>query len=218
MATLPLIPPLSTKSAILLDSSLLLVLVLLPLYYFVMKPMQLSLAELKLLEGKLRSLSLTDELTGLYNRRALFSYGEYAAKTADRGGKELCLLYVDLDCLKRINDEHGHKEGDKAIVNTAHLLKKCVRESDIVARLGGDEFVIVPVEASSESLYLINERLDSIIEEHNTIELNPYILSLSIGTSCSDSANTFSIDELLAAADRSMYEHKVSKRRPVLVK
>jgi diguanylate cyclase (GGDEF)-like protein len=211
MALFTLLPPISIELAIFIDSSLLIVLVLLPLYYFFVKPMTLSLAERKLLEDKLRSLSLTDELTGLYNRRALFSYGEYAAKAANRGGKELCLLYADLDNLKVINDELGHKEGDKAIVNIARLLKNNFRESDIVARLGGDEFAIVPVEANSESLDLINERLNRRLEEHNSTVLDSYKLALSIGKACSDSANTFSIDELLDIADRSMYEHKISK-------
>jgi diguanylate cyclase (GGDEF)-like protein len=211
MTLLSFLPPISNKLETLLDSSLLIALVLLPIYFFFMKPMKSSLAERKVLEDKLRSLSLTDELTGLYNRRGLFAYGEHEVKIAKRDGEELCVLYADMDNFKKINDELGHKEGDKALVNISSILKTSFRESDIIARLGGDEFVIIPVGTEMENVDLMTERLERRIEEHNNTVPDAYKLSLSIGTACSDSVIVCSIDDLLAIADRLMYEHKISK-------
>jgi diguanylate cyclase (GGDEF)-like protein len=211
MTILSFLPPISNALETLLDSSLLIVLVLLPIYFFFMKPMKSSLAERKILENKLRSLSLTDELTGLYNRRGLFAYGEHEVKMANRGNGELCVLYADVDDFKKINDELGHKEGDKALVNISSIIKTSFRESDIIARLGGDEFVIIPVGTEVEDLDLMTARLKRRIEEYNNTVPDAYKLSLSTGTACSDSAIICSIDDLLAIADKSMYEHKISK-------
>ncbi|MCP3676960.1 MAG: GGDEF domain-containing protein [Deltaproteobacteria bacterium] len=201
------LPPFSNKVEVLLGSLILIFLILLPIYVFVMRPMKSLLAT----KNNFRSLSLTDELTGLYNRRGLFTFADHEIKTASRGVAELCVLYADVDNFKKINDKLGHKEGDNALVNIASILKKCFRDYDILARLGGDEFVIIPVGTEVASVGLLTERLERRIEEHNNIALDPYKLSLSTGTACSLSANTSSIDELLAIADRSMYEHKISK-------
>jgi diguanylate cyclase (GGDEF)-like protein len=207
MTLLSFLPPISNKLEILLDSFVLIVLILLPIYFFILKPMKSSLV----MENKLRSLSLTDELTGLYNRRGLFTFAEHEVKTANRGGEALCMLYVDLDNFKKINDELGHSEGDKALVNIASILKTSFRESDIIARLGGDEFVIIPVGTNMESVDLMIERLERRIEKRNNIVPDAYKISLSTGTAYSDPVIVCTIDELLAIADRLMYEHKISK-------
>ncbi len=94
-------------------------------------------------ETEVRQLSLTDELTGLYNRRGFFLLGNQQFKTAQRTQMFCCLLFADLDGLKQINDSLGHEIGDKFLIDTAQLLKQTFRESDIIARLGGDEFVIL---------------------------------------------------------------------------
>ncbi len=211
MSLLYVLPPVSNELAILIDSSLLIVLVLLPIYFFFMKPMKSSLAELKVLEDKQRTLSLTDELTGLYNRRGLFTFAEHALKTAKRGGKELCVFYADMDNLKKINDDLGHKEGDKALISISNILKTTFRESDIIARIGGDEFVIIQIGTNMESVGFITKRLGKRIDEHNDRAPEDYSLSISIGTVFSDSEVACSIDELLAKADRLMYDQKSSK-------
>ena len=211
MTLLAALPPLPNALTIFIDSSLLIVLVLLPIYLFFMKPMKHSLAELKRLEGKHRTLSLTDELTGLYNRRGLFTFAEQALRISKRRGEELCVLYGDMDNLKKINDELGHTEGDKALIKIASILKKSFRESDIIARLGGDEFAMIQVGANTESVVLATERMKRNIDEYNRSVPDEYRLSLSIGTVLSDSDTGSSIDELLAKADRLMYDQKVSK-------
>ena len=207
MILLSFLPLPSNKLAILLDSFVLIILILLPIYFFVLKPMKSSLA----MADNLHSLSLTDELTGLYNRRGLFTFAEHEVRTATRSGASLCVLYADLDNFKKMNDELGHNEGDRALVNIASILKASFRETDILARLGGDEFVMIPVGMEMESVDLLTERLERMLDKHNSTVLDSYRLSLSTGTACSDSACVRSIDELLAVADRSMYEHKISK-------
>ncbi len=211
MTILSVLPPLTIGLEMLIDSSLLIVLVLLPIYFFFMKPMKSSLAELKLLEDKQRTLSLTDELTGLYNRRGLFTFAEHALKMTKRGGEELCVIYADMDNLKKINDELGHKVGDKALIAIADILKTSFRESDIIARLGGDEFVIIQVGTNLEGVGLVTKRLEKRIDEHNDTAPDDYRLSLSIGTVFSGLEVASSIDDLLAKADRLMYEQKSSK-------
>ncbi|MEJ2323606.1 MAG: GGDEF domain-containing protein, partial [Nitrospirota bacterium] len=93
----------------------------------------------------MRSLSLTDELTGLSNRRGFFNLVDQLLKMAKRMNTVIYMLYADLDSLKSINDVYGHHEGDNILKDVAHILKTTYRESDIVARIGGDEFVVIPV-------------------------------------------------------------------------
>ncbi|MHA2123177.1 MAG: diguanylate cyclase, partial [Promethearchaeota archaeon] len=97
------------------------------------------------MEEELRSLSLTDQLTGLYNRRGFITLADQYLKVLDRQKQGIFLLYADLDRLKWINDELGHNEGDRAIVQTAKILRDNYRKSDVIARMGGDEFVVLPV-------------------------------------------------------------------------
>jgi diguanylate cyclase (GGDEF)-like protein len=99
--------------------------------------------QLELAEAELRNLSLTDDLTGLCNRRGFFFHAEQYLKTSRRLGKEFLLFYADMDGLKQINDTFGHEEGSLAILRLAEILKETFRESDIVARLGGDEFAVL---------------------------------------------------------------------------
>lgn len=97
---------------------------------------------------RLHTISLHDDLTGLYNRRGFFTLAEHLLKLAKRQQEGLFMLYADLDDLKKINDTLGHQKGDWALIDTANLLKETFRESDIIARIGGDEFVVMPIETT----------------------------------------------------------------------
>jgi two-component system cell cycle response regulator len=107
----------------------------------------------------LRSLALVDELTGLYNRRGFLKIGEQHVKLADRAKREMSLLFVDLDHMKQINDTFGHQEGDQALIETAVILTKTFRRSDIIARIGGDEFAILAIEAHKSNVESLTTRL-----------------------------------------------------------
>jgi len=171
-----------------------------------------DITERKQMEKKLRNLSLTDELTGLYNRRGFFNLFEHHLKLAKRQNKKLLLLYADLDNLKEINDTLGHQEGDVVLAEVANLLKATYRESDIVARIGGDEFVVFPVGTNDDHVEAITLRLQKNIDAFNAQKKRIYKLSISVGVSRYDSLSPHSADELLAEADRLMYSHKKNKR------
>jgi diguanylate cyclase (GGDEF)-like protein/PAS domain S-box-containing protein len=167
---------------------------------------------IKQLEEKLRTLTLTDELTGLYNRRGFLALVDPLLKLAKRQKKTLFMLYADMDKLKDINDTFGHQEGDLAIKDTANLFRATYRESDIIARIGGDEFVVIPVEIANNDNSGIENRLQEKIESHNAKGERAYKLSISCGIAHYDPLTPTSIDELLLQGERLMYEQKRKKR------
>lgn len=163
-----------------------------------------------LLERELRHLALTDDLTCLYNRRGFFATATQQLKLARRKGKHLLLFFCDLDNLKYINDSFGHREGDHALVRTTDVLEEVFRDSDIMARLGGDEFAVLAFEASSRDQETILHRLEEAVRRANQEEPR-YLLSLSIGVARFNPNEDLSLADLIAEADRAMYEKKKSK-------
>jgi diguanylate cyclase (GGDEF)-like protein len=125
----------------------------------------------------------------------------------------MLLLFCDLDNFKRINDSYGHREGDLALVRTADALGEVFRDSDIVARLGGDEFAVLALEVSKESQDVILRRLEKSLKKANATEPR-YELSLSVGVARFDPHCSVSLGELMALADRAMYEKKRSRLQP----
>jgi diguanylate cyclase (GGDEF)-like protein len=162
-------------------------------------------------EKELLALSLTDELTGLYNRRRFFVLTEQYLKVAHRTKKRSLLLYIDLDNLKWINDHFGHHGGDQALINFATILKKTFRESDIIARIGGDEFVVL-LESTDENDEILITHLYENIKDYNAKRFRHYNLSISVGTAQFDPEYPISIDELLSKADALMYAQKREKK------
>ncbi|MBI4520231.1 MAG: GGDEF domain-containing protein, partial [Gemmatimonadetes bacterium] len=152
-----------------------------------------------------------DDLTGLYNRRGFFTLAEQQMSLADRRNAELFVLYADLDGLKQINDTRGHEEGDRVLMEVAGVLRKTFRESDVVARIGGDEFVVLAFEAQPSSAEVVIARLERNLNKLNLRKDRPYRLSLSAGIARYTPGSERSIDELLAQADRSMYERKARR-------
>ncbi len=162
----------------------------------------------------LRSLSIIDELTGLYNRRGFLRLAEHHLELAHRSKKELLLFFVDLDHLKVINDAYGHQEGDQALVRAAEILKETFRSSDIVSRLGGDEFMVLMINVKAdEAEAIVQKRLRTNLENYNRFRTAPYELSFSSGTALFDSNKQNStIEELIIMADKALYEEKRRKR------
>ena len=165
------------------------------------------------MEETLLALSLIDELTGLYNRRGFLILAEQQLKTAKRAKRRMMLLFADFDGLKRINDAFGHPEGDRALIETADILTETFRESDIVARIAGDEFVVLAIETDGFPAEVLTTRLQENLEARNAGEGRRYKLSLSVGLARYDPEHPCFIDELLAQADRAMYEHKRRRGR-----
>jgi len=172
-----------------------------------------DITDLKEMEDKLRNLSLTDELTGLYNRRGLFTMAVPLLKLACRNMHPVFLLYADLDNLKQINDVLGHHEGDNAIIDTAHVLKAAFRETDIIARIGGDEFVVIPVAGNKTEVDMVIARFREHIRAQNEKNGRSYTLSISLGLSGCDPEAPCTIDDLLKRAEKLMYEDKALKQK-----
>ncbi len=166
-------------------------------------------------EETVRALSLTDELTGLYNRRGFVTLSEQQLKTALRMNTAAALIFADLDGMKEINDTFGHKEGDNALVATARILKQVFRSSDIIARMGGDEFVVFAMESEGFNVCVITQRLAAALDNLNAAGSNPFNLSLSTGIVRLDPRNpeSSSLDDLISQADAIMYENKQKKKQ-----
>jgi diguanylate cyclase (GGDEF)-like protein len=165
------------------------------------------------MQAALRILSLIDELTGLYNRRGFMTLAEHQMRLSKRKQSVFYLIFADLDGMKIINDTYGHKEGDHALIQTAHLLKETFRGSDIIARMGGDEFAIVAIEPAASSAAMIANRLQDNIAHFNAKHSQPYPLSISVGVVECEPNSVFSIEEMLAQADVLMYQQKAEHKK-----
>lgn len=168
--------------------------------------------ELESANERLRNLSLTDELTGLNNRRGFLILAAGLLKFARRSNHPLCLLYIDMDCLKQINDTFGHAEGDLALTHFVRILTETFRDSDVIGRMGGDEFVVITIDAKERDIATIQSRLQSNVDAYNLQSVRGYALSFSLGVVQVDLKSTYTIDAMLSQADAIMYEQKRLKK------
>jgi diguanylate cyclase (GGDEF)-like protein len=162
----------------------------------------------------LQARTIVDDLTGLYNRRGFFTLGEQTLSLMRRKGRELVVVFADLDGLKRVNDTYGHERGDDLIRRAASLLRSTFRDSDIVARIGGDEFAVVANETEQGSENSITERLRAAVAAQNASLAPENHLSISIGAVRHSVVVEVDLAELLARADSEMY---VDKRQHVRI-
>jgi len=182
-----------------------------------MVDLQMSLAqrvaELELAQESLRNLSLTDDLTGLYNRRGFFALAKQQLSSARREGRHASLVYIDMDGLKRLNDTHGHEIGSRVIQEVGDILRETFRSSDLIARIGGDEFVVFETSNDQIDEGTDVQRLQDNVTRHNAQQARDYEISLSIGVASMDSDSSMTLEELLKNGDKTMYQQKRSKRR-----
>jgi diguanylate cyclase (GGDEF)-like protein/PAS domain S-box-containing protein len=171
-----------------------------------------DISKRKRMEEEILSLSITDQLTGLHNRRGFLSLAEQQIKLSIRNKAGMLLFFADLDGLKWINDTLGHEEGDKALIEAATVLKETFRVSDIITRLGGDEYAALAVDITKDDYMVFTNRLQSLIDIRNNQGNRRYGLSISVGCSYYDPENPCSIEELMASADKLMYEQKQNKK------
>lgn len=176
------------------------------------KELALKAQELAQSNALLESLSLVDDLTGLYNRKGFFALAEHRVKLADRSGAHFSIAFVDFDGLKRINDTFGHQEGNRALVDTANVLRECFRESDILARIGGDEFAIFIADAEESQIDGIESRIQQGLATCNSAAGRRYRLSFSTGIVPSGGPKTSDLETLLAMADTLMYQQKSNRQ------
>ncbi len=164
-----------------------------------------------MLQAELGNLALTDELTGLCNRRGFMAIAERQLKIGHRTGRGILLFFMDIDGMKQINDTFGHGEGDQVLRRTAKALKMTFRDSDVIARLGGDEFAVLAIEASDNSESAIRARLAEDLKTVSAGETR-YGINLSLGAVRINICSNASIGEWMVRADQAMYEQK--RRRP----
>lgn len=159
--------------------------------------------------GSLENKSLSDDLTGMLNRRGFYDNAKKALRKA-RGGT-VCTFVIDMDGLKKINDAYGHHEGDDAIKTEAAMISACCTNGEIAARTGGDEFYIFASNYSEKKAQEFKMRLWAMTEEYNAGSGKPYKIGLSCGHCTAPGKNAI-LDELLKISDQRMYEQKKKKK------
>ena len=162
------------------------------------------------------ALSVTDDLTHLYNSRYLNTVLRKETKRASRSGRPLSLLFIDLDGFKAINDTHGHLFGSRALVEAAAVIRGSARETDVVSRFGGDEFALVLPDTGGEGAFAVGERIRERIAAHLFLaddQLN-IRLTASVGVATLPDVAA-SAEELVQAADKAMYAVKDSGKNGI---
>ncbi len=172
-----------------------------------------KVSELEKANEHLRNISLTDGLTGLNNRRGFMILATGLLKFARRAGYSLCLIYVDLDSLKYINDTFGHTAGDMAITHFARILTDTFRDSDVIGRMGGDEFVVLLIDATEGDIAGMQALLQSNVNAYNLQAESLQALSFSLGAIRIDHNSTITMEEFLSQADEAMFTHKQRRKR-----
>lgn len=167
--------------------------------------------ELQRANAEIRKLAITDELTGLSNRRGFYLLAEAAIKSAARHQQDCSIIYLDLDNLKKLNDREGHEAGDELIRSTADLLRNTVRVSDVAARLGGDEFCVLAVNADGGAKGLV-ARLRARIEAANASRDADRQIAMSMGVQQIPAQQISSVDWLLSTTDALMYQDKQARK------
>jgi diguanylate cyclase (GGDEF)-like protein len=162
------------------------------------------------------ALSVTDDLTHLYNSRYLNQVLRRETKRASRSGRPLSLLFIDLDGFKGVNDTHGHLFGSRALVEAAGLIRSSARETDIAARFGGDEFAVILPDTGGEGAFAVGERIRERVAGHHFLAgdgLDVH-LTASVGVATLPDVAA-SADELVEAADKAMYRVKDSGKNGI---
>ena len=167
----------------------------------------LLLAEVRKLVARLQEQSLTDELTGVANRRAFLDVAAREIERSRRYHHELSLAYLDIDAFKAANDRFGHAVGDRVLIALAGLARATVRSVDTVARVGGDEFVILMPETDALAALPLAERLRTACSRAAGLGAAPITCSVGLVTFGRAPAD---IEELLTSADALMYEAKAA--------
>jgi diguanylate cyclase (GGDEF)-like protein len=164
------------------------------------------------LQDHLRELSITDELTGLSNRRGFFAFAQQQMKHARRNNERMALFFADLDDLKNINDTFGHVAGDRALTDAARIFVETFRDSDIIARTGGDEFAVIMGNAPDSGIETVRNRLEKRLEKYNSRRDGSFRLAVSVGHTVFDPAKPVTVDEMIRQADARMYEEKLRRK------
>jgi diguanylate cyclase (GGDEF)-like protein/PAS domain S-box-containing protein len=155
-------------------------------------------------EEKLVEYATKDSLTGVLNRRAGLIHLQKLINVSKTQNKNLCIGYIDIDNLKKINDKYGQNEGDFLLTFVIKTLRENLREGDIICRVGGDEFLIIFPDTSIEDISQLWQEIDSIFRQFNETKKKPYSIYINRGFSQFDQQKNFTLDAMLANADREL--------------
>ncbi|ADY14840.1 sensor domain-containing diguanylate cyclase [Sphaerochaeta globosa] len=167
-----------------------------------------DLTSYKTLQEELLLQALTDELTGLYNRRGFRMMAEQELKHCQRLKTEVVLLSIDIDTFKQINDTFGHDEGDRVLKSVAKTLQTSFRSSDIIGRWGGDEFLVLALDAPSGTVEMLTARFRQTLSDISQRQGLPCMIAVTIGSASSSKKAIPSLELLIQQADRAMYANK----------
>jgi diguanylate cyclase (GGDEF)-like protein len=164
------------------------------------------------------ALSVTDDLTQLYNSRYLKQVLRREVKRASRSGRPLSLLFIDLDGFKAVNDTHGHLTGSQTLVEAAAVIRRSARETDVVARFGGDEFSLILPDTGSEGAAAVADRVCERVDEHRFLAVEGLEIHLTVSVGVATLPDVAaSAEELVRAADLAMYRVKASGKNGVFI-
>lgn len=180
-------------------------------FFFIANLLYVYSEEYNRIHKKAVKLSLTDEMTGLYNWRFVRNHIQKDLNKSIRTGVQCSVLMIDIDNFKIINDRYGHQAGDKAIKMIAGILKTSVRNIDIAGRYGGDEFFVLLPEINAQAAETIAERIRKTVEE--TFLKDGMPLTVSIGVADIQGST---LDEIFRNADKNMYKAKIAGKNKVL--
>jgi diguanylate cyclase (GGDEF)-like protein len=168
------------------------------------------------LMDKIQQLAITDDLTGLYNRRGLYEIGRLEIERTRRYNIPLAAIVMDIDYFKRVNDKHSHAVGDQVLRSFAKCVQESTRELDIVGRIGGEEFVILLPGSDLRSAHRTAARLQNLVANNTTPSSAGDInITVSQGVSILDT-NMQDLNDLVQAADRALYRAKEAGRNRVV--
>ncbi|MFO7916664.1 MAG: GGDEF domain-containing protein [Anaerolineae bacterium] len=168
-------------------------------------------AELERLYAEVQNLSITDPLTGLYNRRGFFKAGRSEMERARRYGHTLSAIIFDLDHFKQVNDTYGHATGDRVLEEMAARCESTLRKVDIFGRYGGEEFAVLLPETALEKAKAVAERLRHAAIRPIETEEGELTVTISLGVAATRN-DTTQLEDLLRRADGALYEAKASGR------
>ncbi len=163
---------------------------------------------------QMETLAMTDQLTGLFNRRYFLSVFEKEFSRTMRHNHPTSCLMIDIDHFKRINDEYGHHAGDQVLIEISQIMTDCLRKSDTLARWGGEEFIIILPETTKENALQVASRILNTVSTRQFSSF-PGQVTVSIGLAGMPDPNINASEKLIAASDHALYEAKNKGRNRI---
>ena len=177
--------------------------------------LEVTMNEIRDKNDQLNAISVTDELTGLYNRRGFFEAVDQLTSNTSNNGKPGLVGYIDMDNLKQVNDRYGHKDGDFALTSIANTLRKSFPKGTIIARIGGDEFAVFVADMDGTTIKNIKDSMSYYQDRVNEQDHKPYYVEFSHGFKELTVSDSLDIEAEMTEADAELYKDKKNKRKDV---